>query len=84
MMTVVLSMIAIGGTAFPTASPVSRSQSVLEVIRVERKDVRRSHRPRSESSDTQLGMSTSRLAALFPVLFEPADEDGGGEPFFMQ
>jgi hypothetical protein len=62
---------------------MSRPQSVLEIIRVARKDIRRDRSGTSEHSDTQHGLSTGRLAALFPALFAPAEEDGGDDPFFM-
>jgi hypothetical protein len=80
--TVVFGVLTFASAAFPTVVPMSQPHSVLEIIRVTRKDAPGPRPAVLDRSDTRQGMSTGRLAALFPVLFEPSEDDAG-DPHFM-
>lgn len=82
-MYVVFGLLAAAGPTVLLAQ-TTRSRAVLEHIRINRKDVQCETRAGSAEADTNLGMSTRRVATLFPALFKPAveDQDDEGAPFF--
>lgn len=79
---IVFGVLTLAGLGFPQTTVANRS-AVLEVIRVERRDVQTEVHSGRHAGDTQHGMSTGRLAAVFPSLFEPAHDEDNIEPFFM-
>jgi hypothetical protein len=79
---VVFSVLALGG-ASTSSSQISDPTPSLRVVQFERKDLK-SVRPRpSDGSDTLQGMSTGRLAKLFPVLFCKIEGEEDSEPFLL-
>ena len=68
-------------------SYISTPHAVIETVRVDRpvaKKVPSRRSPSADGTDTNVGMSTGRLAEVFPRLFEPApDEETEDQPFFL-
>jgi hypothetical protein len=81
---IVFAALTVTGPSLQPAQ-VSTSKAVLDVVRIPRKDVRieRGATRRSDRSDTNIGMSTGRLANLFPRLFRPTEEEDECNPLFM-
>jgi hypothetical protein len=79
---VVFSVLAIGGSAAKTVQ-MSDPTPALRVVRLERMDLNNKKSRSSDGSDTRQGMSTGRLAKLFPVLFQEAEAEEDSEPFLL-
>jgi hypothetical protein len=64
---------------------VSTPHAVLETVRVVRSATRKSPQrsTSADGTDTQVGMSTRKLAEVFPRLFEPAPEEDVEDQFFF-
>jgi hypothetical protein len=66
---------------------VSKPYAIVETIRINRKAQPRVSRRDSmaDGTDTRIGMSTARLAEVFPRLFAPlpADDEPDEPPFFL-
>jgi len=79
---IVFTVLAITG---PSVLPAltSHPHSVIQRIRIPRRDIQRESRRPTGIADARVGISTGRLANLFPVYFRPSDDEDEGEPFFM-
>ena len=65
---------------------ISKPEAIVETLIVPRADVpgRQAHESQAQATDARVGLSTGRLADLFPVLFEPVTEENSEEaPFFL-
>lgn len=63
----------------------SPPRAIIEILRISRKaraPVSRRDSP-AGGTDTSIGMSTARLAEIFPRLFVPVDDETDDPPFFL-
>jgi hypothetical protein len=74
----------------PNAVFTSQPTPVMKVVRIARRDLARPKPPGRASAgssevDTAVGMSTGKLAQLFPRVFSrpTEDEEAESEPFFL-
>jgi len=81
---VVFGVLAIGGATTAAQSVhVSDPAPALRVVRFERRDLKSKQPHLQQGADTQQGMSTGRLAGLFPVLFKEVEAEEDSEPFLL-
>jgi hypothetical protein len=84
----VLMLIGASSNGPGNLSYISAPHPVLEAVRIERTAPRPPLRRlphQANETDTSVGMSTGRLADLFPRLFRPTsdDEESEEQPFFL-
>jgi len=63
----------------------SAPRAIIETIKVPRRLPASADRPApsSDGTDTRVGVSTGRLAEMFPRLFEPAPAEENDDPIFL-
>ena len=79
---VIFAVLSTGGASAQTVQ-VSNPMPALRIVRFERMDLKGKKVRPVDGSDTQQGMSTGRLAKLFPVLFKETEAEEDSEPFLL-